>query len=192
MSLVERGHSIEFLWNTHSYINEYIKFADAKAGVVATWTSAFLGVLISIDVHHLFMGGEGSDCSTLTGIAAAALSLIGMLLLAAGFIAAVFALIPRLWSRPLRSLRFWKEISPSPASQNLGYIFWSDILAHGSTEAFVKNVLKRDDDRLAKDIAEHIYVLSQICDRKFSFVVRSIQFSTAGSICAAIVTILFK
>lgn len=46
--------SIEFLWNSHSYLNEYIRFADTKAEIVIGWTSAVIGALLASGFHKHF------------------------------------------------------------------------------------------------------------------------------------------
>ena len=37
------GPPLDFLWNVHSYTNEYIRFADAKAAFVVTIAAALVG-----------------------------------------------------------------------------------------------------------------------------------------------------
>src|SRR5689334_3382691 len=43
----------EFVWNTHEYLNEYIRFADSKAAAVFAIGAAFLGVLWTANDQHL-------------------------------------------------------------------------------------------------------------------------------------------
>ena len=42
----------DFLWKTHSYMNDYIRFADTKAAVVIALSTALLGGLIAAEAHH--------------------------------------------------------------------------------------------------------------------------------------------
>ena len=41
----------EFLWNSHNYINEYIRYGDTKAAFVAATASALLGILYSSKIY---------------------------------------------------------------------------------------------------------------------------------------------
>src|SRR5262245_55396837 len=94
----------EFLWNVHSYINEYIRFGDAKAGLVIAWTTALIGGLVAVKFQeHFKLTWQGG------------VSVFGFVLLVLAFICAFAAVIPNLGS-----------------SQHTGLIFWKNILNHGS------------------------------------------------------------
>ncbi|MCY2926387.1 MAG: hypothetical protein NT031_13295 [Planctomycetota bacterium] len=47
--------ALEFAWNTHRYLNEYIRFADAKAGVVIAVCSALVASLYAGKVYSFLM-----------------------------------------------------------------------------------------------------------------------------------------
>jgi len=42
----------EFAWKVHAYTNDYIRFADAKAGVVITWCASLVALLFAAKAHH--------------------------------------------------------------------------------------------------------------------------------------------
>src|SRR5690349_12447933 len=67
---------LDFLWNTHRYINDYIRLADAKAmGLLATF-GAFLGIVVgrkpefATDVHSLFVTVSVVSSAVAMGFAA--------------------------------------------------------------------------------------------------------------------------
>ncbi len=52
---IGRPQQQDFLWKTHSYINDYIRFSDTKAGFAITLSGALLGLLYSAKTHELFL-----------------------------------------------------------------------------------------------------------------------------------------
>jgi hypothetical protein len=48
----------DFIWKVHSYTNEYIRFADAKAGAVIAWCSALTAALFAAKAHYKFRGSS--------------------------------------------------------------------------------------------------------------------------------------
>jgi hypothetical protein len=41
--VMQADERVAFLWNQHSYVCDYIKFADAKAALIASGTTAIIG-----------------------------------------------------------------------------------------------------------------------------------------------------
>jgi hypothetical protein len=148
----------EFLWNVHSYMNEYIRFADAKAGLVVAWASAMLGALAGARLHDKIDANlQGAFC------------LAGVLSLLIAFALAFWSIVPRLWTR-----------------QPIGYIFWKSILAHKSKDQFVSGIMAQSADELNGQVAGHVFDLAGICDAKFSYVNISIIFAFVGSVLSGV------
>jgi hypothetical protein len=143
-----------FLWNVHSYVNEYIRFADTKAELVVAWTSAIMGVLVAAKLHH-HVGWSFTGLLTFAGLTS--------LVIAFGL--AFWAVVPRLWT-----------------TQPQGFVFWKSIVAHGTKEKFVEAFMAEPADRLANHIAGHLFELSRVCDAKYWWVNYSIVFAFVGSV----------
>jgi hypothetical protein len=152
----------EFLWNVHSYLNEYIRFADTKAALVVTWTSALLGALVAGSFHKRF-------ALTITG----GLCFAGFVLVVLAFACSFCAVIPRLRSTQLP-----------------GFIFWRSIVAHKSKEQFIAELKKQTSENLADHVAGHLFDLSHVSDRKFWWVDRSIMLALLGSVLSGIMYML--
>lgn len=151
---METEERIEFLWNVHSYLNEYVRHADTKAELVIAWTSALLGLLVAGGFHQKFeFTLPGSLCG------------IGFVLLAAAFGAAFWVVRPRL-----------------KTSQMPGFIYWKSIVAHGRRESFAQSIAAQPAEGLAEHIAQHLFDLSQIADAKYRWVGISIALAFLGSV----------
>ena len=131
----------DFLWKTHSYMNDYIRFADTKAAIVIALSTALLGGLITAEAHHwcsprLLNFVEPAWKESWLGIGA----LLSILFLVLAFSCAIFAMTPRLWSVQITGL--WQSIKhmfavPKPsADHSAGFIFCGEILKHGSAENY--------------------------------------------------------
>src|SRR4029077_19894370 len=100
----------EFLWNVHSYINNYIQFADTKAGFCVGIASALMAALFASKSHELFIRGAPSQYAghwtVLAGI-----SLAAFVLLAVSMGAAVMVVRPRAWVYSEKGFIFWNDIS---------------------------------------------------------------------------------
>lgn len=129
--MADQSESTEFLWNVHSYLNEYIRHADLKAELVIGWTSALIGVLAAGDVY-------GRIAFTTKG----AVNASGAGLLVAAFAVGFLTIAPRLWT-----------------SQSPGYIFWRSIHAHKSKEALIES-FNRQTDKDRSITSRHIYSIS--------------------------------
>jgi hypothetical protein len=152
----------EFAWNVHSYVNEYIRFADTKAELVIAWITAVLGALFAVKFHEKF------GCS-LVGI----LRIAGFSLLVLGFVCAFWVIRPRLKS-----------------TQIPGFIFWNSIRAHDSKDVFVDALQQQSSADLQRQVAGHLYDLSGVSQSKFRWVSISILFAFLGSMVSGL-TYLF-
>jgi hypothetical protein len=155
-----------FFWEVHKYMNEYIRFADAKAGFVAAGSTALIGALVSSAIFDAFFKVSFS------GLRMAAL--IGLLLLLGALVFAVLTIRPRLHGKSLSG----------------GYIFWESVAAHGSASTFRQAASKLDSEDQSAELLNHLFVLAQIAERKYARVNLSIWMGLCGGIVTAMVLFL--
>lgn len=179
--------SVEFLWNVHSYINEYIRFVDAKAGVVIVWTAGLLGVLVSAKKHEVVMN---TNCQFITYEATG--SAMAYLLLSVSFLCAVASISPRLTLNGLKEAvgHYWGRICGKKIQLPTGYIFWREVLAHSSDDEFVKSVRKLSEEEHISSLARHIRAISAVADRKMFWVDWSLRLAVVGSLFSAWVLVM--
>ncbi len=163
-----QGSRQEFLWRTHSYINEYIRFSDTKAGFVITLSGALLGLLYSTKAHDLFVKSGAGAWSWRNWSSFASFSLLVVAVLLG-----VWAIRPRLWSH-----------------QHRAFIFWGGIAKYPSREAFSSEFSQLSDDRLAEHLARHVFELSAVCASKYFWVSVSILTAVLGGLLAAVVAVM--
>jgi hypothetical protein len=157
----------EFLWKTHSYINEYIRFSDTKAGFVITLSGALLGALFSTKAHELFIKSEVSRWSWLSWCSCASFLTSAMAVLLG-----IVAIRPRLWSHT-----------------DHAFIYWGGIAKHTSMEAFTREYKQLPDDCLLEHLVHHVFELSTVCARKYFWVSASILAGGLGGLLAAVVVL---
>ena len=184
---------LEFLWKTHSYTNDYIRFADTKAAIIIALSSALLGSLLTIKAHYFLAPSrfnliDPSWKGSWLGIGA----LVAFAFLAAAWVQAMLAIAPRLTTFafpgflashvPFLANVLGKKSPPlSP-----GLIYWGNILAHGTEDAFWAAISTPTQSQLAEALARHLFVLASISHRKFIAVDRSILFAAIGGIVACL------
>lgn len=163
-----------FIWNVHSYTNEYIRFADAKAGVVIAWVSAVIAALISTKAHYYFVKatlafpGFGFR-ETALGVC----SLTAFLALATSFVLAVWTIRPRLHSSQVR-----------------GYIFWENIRRYKQKKDYWDELGACDSAGLERTTAEHVWDLAEVCSRKYFWLNLAIYFASVGSSLGCLIVLL--
>jgi hypothetical protein len=158
----------EFLWKDHSYINEYIRFSDTKAGFVITISGALLGLLYSMKAHELIVKTCVSRWSGLNWSSSGS-----FLMLMAAVLLGVWAIRPRLWSHQDRSL-----------------IYWGGIAKYPSREGFYSAFSRLSDDELVEQLAHHVFELSAVCASKYFWVSAAILAGVIGGTLAAVVVVL--
>lgn len=169
--------SAEFAWRVHGYTNDYIRFADAKAGAVITWSAGLIAILVALKAHRHFMDAQfGTDWTAKATILCIG-TLLAFALLSAAVVCAFWVVKPRLWSTEARK------------GHDKGLIYWEMVRAHGSPAAYATAVQAASPSELAKASAEHTFVLGGIASRKFSWVDRSIIVGAAGSFLAGLVAL---
>jgi len=158
----------EFFWKVHEYTNEYIRFADAKAGVGIVFCGAMLSVLYSNGLHKPLLTTPVVAWHLRDAVAAAA-----FVLLALGALAAACSIRPRL-----------------PNSQPKGFIFWESVRAHPDGESFADAAASEGMDALGRHLAVHLHIIAGIASRKYWWAQASILVTIAGAVCAAAAILL--
>ncbi len=156
----------QFLWHTHSYINEYIRFADAKSAVVIAWSSTLMGVLIANDVHDVAFDDQRN-------VLIRAAVVVSFLLLSLSFVLAIWAILPRLGTKSVQ-----------------GLIFWESVLGYPSAKEFETAVNSATELEMDRELTTHIYDLSCVCRAKYSRVNSAILCATIGSVGSALLLVM--
>ncbi len=172
------AHS-EHAWNTHSYLNNYIQFADAKAGVLLGLSGAGM---VTILKSTAFISKK-SDLNT---------GHVALAFFAGCFFCCIFVVVPRLftWKSMRRSfLRFLPrfpcdKVGTAVAKENAKYrstVFWQGILEHQEPSMFLAALKGLDDKHLLREVAFHNFELSAILVRKYRWLKFAFWlFATAG------------
>jgi hypothetical protein len=155
---------LEDLWQALHGVQEWVRFADAKAGA----TLAADGVLIAMFAGPVRDHGKASALAT--GMLVAALALAGLSALSA--LAAVYPRIPMV--KP-KSLLYFDHVSR----------YQLDADYHAAAIRVFK-----DPELLARTITDQIWAFSRQARRKYTHVVWAILL-LAASACAGIPTLLF-
>jgi len=158
----DRG-AMDLIWKVHGYTNEYIRFSDAKAGLILTYTSALIAGLYAAGLHHGFTTVAPVNWGW-NGVLAA--SAFGLLILAAAI--AAWSILPRLWSR-----------------QRIGFVFWESILAHGSADSFWTQLRGQSSEALVEHLAHHLFAIAGVCRRKYTLVSISLWIAGVGGLVGA-------
>lgn len=159
----------QFLWKVHDYINDYIKFADTKAGFCFGLTSALIGVLYSTRCHELFLKIPFQQWNF-----GAYLSLSAFLFLASSVGLAIHVVTPRLRRHSKRGFVFWEAISQ----------FEDADLYDGAYDA-------QSSHEMTMNLSHHVYALAKICDCKYKWVVAAMLTGGTGGLLSLLV-LLFE
>jgi hypothetical protein len=158
----------EFLWKVHGYTNEYIRFADTKAGFCVGMASAVMAALFASKCHDLFLQAAPGQW---TALAWASLSAFVLLALSIG--ASVTAVRPRLW-----------------VHSEKGFIFWQAVAEFDSPGALVMGYESQGVAELNVCLAHHLYSLAKVCSRKYMWVNVAILAAAVGGTLAVAVVLL--
>lgn len=164
----------DFAWKVHSYISDYIRFADTKAGAIIAWCGGLIGILLASQTHHFFTETSFTLSPDWKVTCLALVSFLAFALLGTGIVSAFMCIKPRLWSQ--------EEIKEHPK----GYVYWEDVKAHGSADTFKKELGSVGEGAFADMCAEHTFVFSVIASKKYWWVNLSLWMAFAGSIAAGI------
>lgn len=146
-----------FAWSTHQYLNDYIKFADAKAGVLMTLAGGLLVFTLRLDS---FERAEDAKWFAILGIGCLSLS----------FVAGILTVTPRLFTKETKQ-HPWLSLRQSfrPSLTAKGLIFWNGIQAYQDVEEFKREFFSRECQGLVDAVCEHNEELSAILCRKFFY-----------------------
>jgi hypothetical protein len=152
---------LDFSWNVHKYLNDYIRFADTKAALVVLVCTSMLGAMFVKGMHTQITAVPLKE-QGFVGL----LIIFGYLGLLAGIVLAIFVINPRL-----------------PGNANRGLIFWEDIKAITRDE-YLKVIRSSTSRDFADHIAGHVFTLSSVCSEKYAWLVYSIYISGFGAMCS--------
>lgn len=146
--------------HVHSYIREYISFADKKASFVFTIAAAFLVYLYEKGIIALWMKLPNSW--TIGDILA--FVAVGGLFLSCLY--AVSVVYPRLHG------------------SKRGFIFWESIAEFESASQYTETAEKLKSEQIIQELLKHVYELSCICKAKYHRLNWAIRIGAVGAISA--------
>jgi hypothetical protein len=135
-----------FASDVHTYIRQYIQFADQKASFLFAGVAAMTAFLHGRGITKLWLK-DPRQCHISDALAFIAVA--GLLL---GAILAVFVILPRL------------------GGAARGIVFWNAITLFESAKEYAAHVQKCDPAELAAAKLEHCHELAQVCQRKYRIV----------------------
>jgi hypothetical protein len=157
----------EYLWHLSNYLNDHVRFSDTKAGSVVVLSGAVLSLLYSGGFQHAF-AAPFSQWGLGTVAALLSFSCLGASVLLSA------------WSMRPRLVR----------NYSTGFIFWESILAHGSAEAYVRQLNRQSRRQLLDHLAVQIYNVSGVASTKFKWVGRAVIMSMVGALLGTAVLML--
>jgi hypothetical protein len=163
---IEDNQSITgFTYHLHSYINDYIKFADQKAGFIFAINAALLGYLFKVKAYLLWLK-KPSSWAPLEIIC-----ILGMVLLSVGLIFSSAVVVP--------SLR----------KTHKGIVFFRSVSEYANASSYASDVLGSTSSHLVREVLEHAYDLSRICNSKYQKLVVA-TWSTSIGVISAVLTLI--
>lgn len=161
LSDLDEAAKQQFLWQTHSYLNEYARFGDTKAAFAGTAAAALLGALYSAKAHIPLLKTSIGQWPFSSWLIAAALGL----LIAAATIA-VWTIRPRLGS-----------------TQDKGFIFWGSVAAHKKLEELQTSFHGQSARTLNDHLLHHVFdISSKVCVPKYRYVSICMALTLAGGL----------
>lgn len=159
---------LEHAWKTHAYLNNYIQFADAKAGVVITLASGVIIFTLQADFLEVRPIAQW-------------LVYVGVLAFAVTFIAGILVVTPRLFTNrncrnPCRA--FLESIGRLPRERSL--IFWGGISAYRDVKRYEMAVRRADSKGFLDQVLTHNFTLSTILDHKYFWLTVALRAFVVG------------
>ena len=150
--------SFDYAKHLHSYIREYISFAEKKATFVFTISAALLVFLYEKGIVISAMNSEGvwggKDI----------LAMLSILLLTSSSFLSMAVVFPRF------------------GGSRRGMVFWEGIANFESANEFSTTAQKMNHDELCGALLSHSHELSKVCSEKFRIVNWAIRIGTAGGV----------
>ena len=171
----------EFFWKVHAYLNEYIRFADQKAGAILGIQTGILACLFISKTHVALLASKLSFDMNAFNTLLGAVSFCAFLSIFAGLGFAIAAISPRLFSE-FRPSKYAKIRTQLLDGQTRGPIFWKDILNFPEAEAYFASVNALSPAVQNSNIANHIFVLAGIANSKFYCIMHSVLAGILGAI----------
>jgi hypothetical protein len=156
---------LEFLWKVHGYTNDYIRFADTKAGFVAGIVSAIIGALVASHPFDSLAGMPLGQQHYRVWF-----SFLALLVLVFSFTCAVLSIKPRLKAGSVR-----------------GVIYWGSVIQHRSDLAYANECRKLGSDEMESNVSLHIYSLAVISSRKYFWTNLSILAGAFGALLSGVI-----
>lgn len=191
----DKSIQIEFAWKVHGYTNDYIRFADPKAAFGMAAVSGLVACLFSLKAHQypsIARVYESGYAAHVIAYSVAVVASFALLLASAVIFTTVIS--PRLWRIAFESIkhriRHWvtrllgEEKKSAPKD---GLIFWEEVLAQGSAEAYVKHLNSIDAKQALKEIANHTYTLAGVASAKYARLKLGIGTGVLGCLFAVVV-----
>jgi Family of unknown function (DUF5706) len=176
---VTYNKNVDFLWQVHSYQNEYIRFADTKAALCIAWSTALISALYSAEIHR---ESGTSNVYLATSVLAASVLL-------AGFLLGILAIVPRV-RLPRHNAKIKADEATKVREQKTGLIYWGEVQRLADVSQYEQAVSDADASDLANQVARHVFVLSKIAIVKYRFVNLSIAALACGSLLTVVVLVL--
>ena len=158
----ESDGTLSFLWNTHAYLQQSIRFADSKAGIVLVVTASIVGCLYADGVLDAILTFSGAVPVYKHVVAWASL-----LLLAAGWLLSAFVVFPR-----------------TPIGCPKRFVFCRDIRRHESSARMLE--LLGQESARSTALAEQVYEVAGIAEAKYLWLRPSMVVSLAGIVIAGV------
>lgn len=158
------GTLMQFALRGHTYVNDYIKFADQKAAFIVALCSGMLGLLYKSAAQAHFLKPLSQwqfiDLMTFLGFAILSISII---------------------------LSFLVIKPQKKPKKNSGLLFWGTVSEIDSANDYLKQVLKLSNQGIADELLDHNYRLSKVCSDKYWFLDWAVITCAIGVILSIIV-----
>jgi hypothetical protein len=175
------SEALDFSWRVHGYTNEYIRFADQKAGVVLAVESGLVAALYSAKLHQArslsrLNVPNAVAFDTLLGVT----SFLAFAALLLGVLFALLAITPRLWHEFVPSIRA-RVLGKLTGETPKGAIFWKQVLAHKQQEEYATYLAGMTAGQKDLAVAHHVFALAGVADAKFGWINLSIGAGAIGA-----------
>lgn len=166
----------QFAWQVHGYLNEYIKFADTKAALLAGLAGpltigifSFNNWILAVDFKSLF-------------------SVTSALFFGFAFCCAFMSVWPNLFTSNLKRAKkgMPKIESLEQSEPDKGFIYWENIFAHSNANTFARELVQLSGDDQLQHVGKHCYELAKINRRKFKLVLYASRLFAAGLLSLAV------
>jgi len=184
---MDQNQSTDFLWKVHGYTNEYIRFADPKAGIALALVSGLIAAMFAAKCHTLCAPAKFG--ASMGAAFVGSICLIGFILLLISATFFTWGISPRLWAA-FRATIMERVFHEHSKPTEKGYIFWDQVLAHGSEDSFVTSVRQLSIEQQSEFIARHIHTLAGIASEKFRWIKWGFRLGYVGAVFAILALLL--